>query len=123
MTPTGESMEDLGSDHHQAEKVFQQLCELDPDCCLSWVTLGRHYMKTKIFKKALPCFKKSIQLEEHYLLAHLYAGQCLEKLGNASKALETYSHGLSIAKKLNEDGFVIQFQALQSTLQESTLQE
>ncbi len=98
------------------QSVFTKLTLLDPNCCLSHFTLGRHLYLAGEYKDALVALNRCLDIDPDYLLAYVIAGQACERSGATKQAKRIYTKGEARAKQLGETKFAQQLRALAATL-------
>lgn len=76
---------------------FKQMAEADPDNELGHFSLGRAYMETGQFDKAVPCFARVIDLKPKMSKAYQLLGEACDRAGDRKRAIETLVRGVTIA--------------------------
>lgn len=64
--------------------------------------LALEYIKSGDHEKALAGFRGLIQRDENYVATYYHLGKLCEQLGEKTEAEATYTHGLQIARKIND---------------------
>ena len=73
--------------------------ELDPLSLINNTDLGWSYFNARHYDEAIAQFRKTIEMESHFYLAHYYLGEALQMKGRLALAIVEYR----IAADLNDD--------------------
>ena len=70
--------------------------EKNPYCEVAWHQLGKQYINTKDYTKALAAYDFAIISDDHFIGAYLEKGKVLEKLKQFDEAIENYKITLAL---------------------------
>lgn len=73
-----------------------------PNDCFLWHALGLEVWKAGDETEALQCFRKVLDLDEHYVGTYYHLGKLLQQTGQAEEAIATYEKGIAVAAKLRD---------------------
>ncbi|NLV28472.1 MAG: tetratricopeptide repeat protein [Methanomicrobiales archaeon] len=80
----------------EARKVFQLVIDETPDDAAAWCNYATTYFHEEKHAKALPYFKKAIDLDPAFHGPYLSAGSCLTTMGLDMDAIRLYDQALKI---------------------------
>ncbi len=84
---------------NQNEKAINYLIwylDQNPYCEIAWHQLGKKYLESKLFKKAITAFDFAIISDETFIGAYLEKAKVLEHLNRFEEAIENYKISLAI---------------------------
>lgn len=80
----------------EAIEYLDTYLQKNPYCEVAWHQLGKQYINTKDYKKALAAFDFAIISDDHFIGAYLEKGKVLEKLKQFNEAIENYKITLAL---------------------------
>lgn len=92
---------ELSGEDDMAELVYSTIIEKHPCYIPAMSNLASLYIEKEDYRKAVPLFKKILQINPDYYRAYLGLGICFDKLGRLTSAVRFYKKYISI--KPNSD--------------------
>lgn len=86
------------SDDQRIEQ-FKKMAESDPDNELGHFSLGKAYMDSDRFDDAIGSLSRAVELNDSLSKAHQILGDAYNKAGQRDRAVETLTHGVTVADK------------------------
>ena len=80
----------------EAIEYLNTYLDKNPYCEVAWHQLGKQYISTKDYTKALAAFDFAIISDDHFIGAYLEKGKVLEKLKQFEEAIENYKITLAL---------------------------
>ena len=84
-----------------------RILRLEPDFGAIHIELGKTYVSTKQFERALEELEKGIALSPHYPDGHYYKGFCLRNLGDVQGAVTCFLAALELSPTYFDAGFAM----------------
>ena len=85
----------------RTERIRFMLKDQPKDCFL-WHALGLEVWKAGDETEALQCFRKVLDLDEHYVGTYYHLGKLLHQMGQAHEAVQVYEKGIAVATTLRD---------------------
>ncbi|MFS4483271.1 tetratricopeptide repeat protein [Hyunsoonleella sp. 2307UL5-6] len=82
--------------HNEAIEYLNIFLDKNPYCEIAWHQLGKQYITSKKYKKALAAFDFAIISDDTFVGAYLERGKVLEKQRNYTEAIENYTITLTL---------------------------
>jgi tetratricopeptide (TPR) repeat protein len=80
----------------EAIEYLDTYLQKNPYCEVAWHQLGKQYINSKDYKKALAAFDFAIISDDHFIGAYLEKGKVLEELKQFNEAIENYKITLAL---------------------------
>lgn len=92
--------------------------EKNPNDTFVLFAIAQEYAKIEQYEKAETYFSKLLDTDENYGGAYYHLGKLHENKGDINKAIETYTKGIEINKKLKDHHAVGELQTALSLIDE-----